>query len=137
MAKRTRGSPRPGQRRPVQRSVARPSSAVSGTPEAAALPRPPGSLTREEEARAAELEAQIRAEERASDDAQRRARDRSRTADVAGPRARELEPLAVRAATEYAYVRRDMVRIAMVGAIVFGVLLLLYVVIDVLGLIRV
>ena len=71
MAKRVRGSStRPGQRPPLQRSAVRPAtsttpSTTSETVTPAAAPRP-ATLTPQEEARAAELEAQIVAEERAA-----------------------------------------------------------------------
>lgn len=135
MAKRTRGTVRPGQRRATARPASRP---AAGAP--APVPTPtvrPGSLTAEEEARAAELEAQIVAEERAADTAQRRGRDRARTAELAGPRTREAAPLAVRAAGEYAYVRRDIVRIARIGALLLALLLVFHLLINVAGVIRV
>jgi len=118
MAKRSRGS-RPGQRRPNQRSGQRPVPAT--TPPAV---RPAGSLTPEEEARAAELEAQIVAEERAGD--QSRSRDRSRTsgADAGRARTREGSLLATRAVEEYQYVVRDVRRIVQVGG---GLIILMFV----------
>ena len=118
MAKRTRGSSsgRPGQRRPLQRS-ARP--ARPPTPEPAAAPAPrPTSLTDAEEARAAELEAEIVAEERQAEQAQKRARDRQRRGDSEAV-VRSSVPLSVREAEEYAYVARDVRRIA---TIAFGLL---------------
>jgi hypothetical protein len=142
MAKRTRGTGRPGQRRPTVRPTARPASAAAPAPVdreaeplATAPVRRPGSLTAEEEARAAELEAQIVAEERAAEDAQRRTRDRARTAEIAGPRTRESAPLHVKAAAEYAYVRRDIVRILRMGAVLLAVLAVLHVLINVMGVI--
>src|SRR4029079_6347047 len=66
MAKRSRLGARPGQRRPLQRPTSRP----DGTSK-------PGGLTREELARAAELEAQILAEEEAAQET-RRGRERAR-----------------------------------------------------------
>ena len=116
MAKRTRGGSRPGQRRPLRRSShpARPS-----TPEPAAAPVPrPTSLTAEEEARAGELEAQIVAEERQAEQAQKRARDRQRGGEREAV-VRSSVPLSVREAEEYAYVARDVRRIA---TIAFGLL---------------
>ena len=114
MAKRTRGSSsRPGQRPPLQR--ARPGAPTTR----------PVSLTAEEEARAAELEAKILDEERAAETAQRRSRERDRKAVAdreSAPRA--AVPLAVRAADEYAYVARDVRRLTVVAggllAIMFG-----------------
>ena len=121
MAKRYRVAARPGQRRPLQRSPTR--------PEAPARARPEGSVTAEEEARAAELEAAILAEEEVASEA-RRARERvRRPAQEAAPRVNYSSvPLATRAAEEYAYVRRDIRRITIVG----GSLLLVLAVLDIL-----
>ena len=124
MAKRTRGSTRPGQRARVQCQAPRAASAPSVSA------RPSNSLTREEEARAAEIEAQIVAEERAAENALRRSRDRSRGVESAG-RVRDVAPLAVRASEEYAYVRRDVFRIARIGGALIAILAILYVLIDV------
>jgi hypothetical protein len=103
--------------------------------------RPTTQLTPEEEARAAELEAQIVAEERAAEQQIRRnrerGRERSREDVVAAGRPRELPPLAVRASEEYAYVRRDVLRIVRVGGSLLLVLALLYVLIDVTHVIRI
>ena len=126
MAKRIRGSTRPGHRPRLQRAPQRPADAA---------PRRSGGLTREEEARAAEIEAALLAEERAAQQATRRTRDRDRFAD-AGPRARDLAPLAVRAADEYAYVRRDVIRIVRVGGSLLAILAVLYVLINVAHVIR-
>lgn len=123
MAKRSRTAGRPGQRRPLQRTGPRPAP----TPARASAPsRPPGSLTPEEEARAAELEAQILADEKAAEEARE-----------AGSRARATEgalyssaPLAVRAAEEYGYVRRDVRRIAVVGGFLLGIMAALYIVVN-------
>jgi hypothetical protein len=118
MAKRSRGSSRPGQRRQTQRPGQRPVAATT-----APASRPAGSLTPEEEARAAELEAQIVAEERAAD--QSRSRDRSRASgtDAGRVRTREGSLLATRAAEEYQYVVRDVRRIVQVGG---GLMLLMF-----------
>jgi len=59
MAKRSRVAARPGQRRPLQRTGPRPPSSTPA--------RPDGSVTAEEEARAAELEAAILAEQDVAD----------------------------------------------------------------------
>jgi hypothetical protein len=127
MAKRTRGSTRPGRRARLQRPAARPADATT---------RRPGGLTREEEQRAAEIEAAIVAEERASQQASRRTRDRERVAEPGAYRTRELAPLAVRAADEYGYVRRDVLRIARIGGALLAVLAILYVLIDVMHVVR-
>lgn len=129
MAKRTRGSHRPGRRPPLRREAARPSSPA--TP-----PRPPSSLTSEEEARAAEIEAQIVAEERAAEQATRRTRDRDREPVHVVSRAKSSAPLSVRAADEYAYVRRDVRRIARIGGALIAFLAILHVLINVLHVIQ-
>jgi len=129
MAKRSRGSSRPGQRLPTQRAAARPAPAGSPTPV-----RPASSLTADEEARAGELEAQILAEERAAEQAMKRSRDRARagaTAEAPVARGRDLAPLSVRAATEYAYVRRDVWRIARTAGALLATLAILFVLINV------
>jgi hypothetical protein len=122
MAKRIRGSSRPGRRARLERPPQRPVESDT---------RRSGGLTREEEARAAEIEATILAEERAAQQATRRPRERDRHADTVAPRGRDLTPLAVRAADEYAYVRRDVLRIIRVGGGLLLILALLYVLIDV------
>jgi hypothetical protein len=127
MAKRIRGSTRPGHRPRLQRAPQRPADAA---------PRRSGGLTREEEARAAEIEAAILAEERVAQQATRRTRDRDRFSEATGSRGRDLAPLAVRAADEYAYVRRDVIRIVRVGGSLLGILAILYVLIDVAHVIR-
>jgi hypothetical protein len=123
MAKRIRGSNRPGQRRPTSRLAAPAQRPV----------RPSTSLTPDEEARAAELEAQIVAEEKAAAQAARRGRERARDRDesMTPARGRDLPPLSVRAADEYAYVRRDVLRIVRVGGSLLLILAVLYVLIDV------
>ena len=108
-----------------------PSARLSSSP-GSVVARPPTSLTADEEARAAELEAKIVAEEQLAEDALRRTRDRAREAPVVVARTREAVPLAVRAADEYAYVRRDVFRIARIGGLLVGILAMLYVLINVL-----
>ena len=120
MAKRVRGSSRPGRRRPVERRAATSQAAVP------AVPRPTG-LTEAESARAAELEAQLLAEERAADEARRRTRDRSSTL-------RDVTPggsLAGAADEQYAYVARDVKDIVRIASILFAILFGLWVLIDV------
>lgn len=128
MAKRSRGSSRPGQRVPTHRAAARPAPAESPTPVR------PSSLTADEEARAGELEAQILAEERVAEQAMKRNRDRARagaTAEAPVARGRDLAPLSVRAATEYAYVRRDVWRIARTAGALLATLAILFVLINI------
>ncbi len=90
--------------------------------------RPEGSVTHEEEARAAELEAAILAEEKAAD-AARRGRDQGRR-PIEGTMYSST-PLATRAAEEYGYVRRDVRRIIIVGGSLLGVLAILDILINV------
>jgi hypothetical protein len=127
MAKRVRGSSsRPGQRARIQRSGPRP---ARPTP---TVTTRPSTLTPEEEARAAELEAQIVAEERAADTALQRSRERSRQTrdEVAVVRTGSI---AAAAAHEYDYVARDVRRIAVVGGGMIALLLGLWVVTQVTG----
>ncbi|HLO36785.1 MAG TPA: hypothetical protein VK194_11910, partial [Candidatus Deferrimicrobium sp.] len=90
--------------------------------------------TREEEARAAELEAAIVAEEKAAEES-RQARDRVRRPSpdaidsVGGVRYTSV-PLAVRAADEYGYVKRDIRRIAIVGGFLIAILAILEVLVN-------
>ena len=117
MAKQKRLGARPGQRRPLQRQPAR-----------AAAARPAGSVTPDEEARAAELEAQILAEEKAADEA-RKSRDRRDRTTPETATIYSSVPLAERAAQEYGYVQRDLRRIVVVGGglmlALFGLFILL------------
>ena len=128
MAKRVRGSTRPGQRRRIQRSTTSRAQVTSqpATP-------PSTSLTAAEEARAAELEAQIVAEERAAETANR-SRERGRRQVEAEGRARPGS-IAVRASEEYAYVLRDVRRIALIGGSLIAGLLGLWVVTQVTGIV--
>jgi hypothetical protein len=91
------------------------------------VPRPT-TLTEEEEARAAELEAAIVAQEQAVAETQRRGRPQ-RTAPEPG--GRQFSSLAVAAGNEYAYVARDVRRIATVGGSLVVVLLALWVITQV------
>ncbi len=128
MAKRQRG-PRPGQRPPSRRGgshgVVRPAPGRSVVPTAA--PRPSTGLTDDELARAEALEAAIVAEERAAAGRSRRDRRRGADDDIA-PRSRTTlsGTLAVVAADEYRYVARDLRRIAVVFAAIFGILLVVF-----------
>lgn len=126
MAKRVRGSVRPGQRPPAQRRTSASGSAAAAPRVPVVAPRPSG-LTEAETARAAELEAQLLAEERAAEAARSRTRQRPTTARDALPGG----GLGVRAEEEYAYVARDVKRIVRVGSLLVAILLALWVVIDV------
>jgi hypothetical protein len=150
MAKRVRGTrTRPGQRPPLARGASRRPSRPEARPEArpevrpeagasgpaspidAALPRP-ATLTDEEEARAAELEARIVAAERAAEAAATLGRRRlDRSTDGEG-RARPGS-IGVRAAEEYAYVSRDVRRIVLIGGSLVGTLIGLWVVTQATG----
>ena len=117
MAKRMRGTTsRPGQRAPLARPA--------GTPR-------PATLTAEEEARAAELEARILAEEKLAEETSRRNRDRSRRPAAEPAVARGS--LAVQGAQEYAYVARDVRRLSILGGSLIVLLLALWAVVQVTG----
>jgi hypothetical protein len=133
MAKRQRT--RPG-RRPQSSQRSRPTTAP--TTASAASTRPAGSLSPAEEARAAELEAEIVAEERAATAVRERGRERRRaeTSGSAAGRGRDSAPIELRAEQEYAYVVRDVRRIVRVGGSLLIVLAVLFVLIDVTGVIR-
>ena len=122
MAKRTRGTNRPGQRH-ADRTSAKPQSRPSV--------RPSGGLSDAEETRAAELESQIVAQARVADTSRAISRDRSRPSD-SPVRPRGQGTLAIRAAEEYGYVARDVKRIVRVAAAMVGALAVLFVLIDVL-----
>jgi len=127
MAKRARGTTtRPGQRRPMQRPATRP---VAPAPAPRIAPRPT-TLTDEEEARAAELEAAIVAQEQAAAETARRARPQRPTADVPS---RSFSSLAVAAGNEYAYVARDIRRVVAVGGTLLAILAVLWVAVQVTG----
>ena len=108
----------------------------------AAAPSRTGGLSQTEEARAAEIESQIVAREQAVVAERGRARERRRTEGV--PRD-EVEPrprggaslLAIRGEQEYTYVVRDVRRIITVGGSLVGVLLILFLVIEVFGIIHI
>ena len=103
-----------------------------GAPVAPVAPRPT-TLTPEEEARAAELEAQIVSEERQAEQAQRQARDRQQRAVDRDPVARNAVPLSVREAEEYAYVARDVRRIATIAGGLFAIMIGLWIALQVSG----
>jgi hypothetical protein len=126
MAKRSRIGGRPGQRRPIQRPANRPVAATPTVPT-----RRPDGVTPEEEARAAELEAAILVEEKAAEDALRRnSPDRRGRAPVERT-TYAPSSLSVRASEEYAYVRRDVRRIAIVGGSLLAVLAILDILVNV------
>jgi hypothetical protein len=134
MAKRVRGSVRPGQRRRVDR---RPASSSSSAPSSSAsassgssverAPRPSG-LSEAEIARAAEIEAQMLADERAAEEARSKSRQRAATREVirSGPTGSLAS-----AETEYAYVARDVRDIVRIAALELAILFGLWILIDV------
>jgi hypothetical protein len=124
MAKRTRGSNRPGQRQSA-RSQSQPTS------------RPNGNLSRDEEARAAELETQILARERLADAARDRDRDRGKAEPARPGRPGGQGLLAARAAKEYDYLVRDIRRIIVVGGLLAAIMASLFVLVDVLHVITI
>lgn len=136
MAKRSRGSARPGQlapsrRNPAQRPAARPAQA------APTAPRPSAALTEAEAARAEELEAQILAQERAAEAASRRARGRPRGGDLVAAGGRGESLILASASREYEYVRKDLRHIFLVSGGLTGILLALWVLIEVIGIVRI
>ena len=95
--------------------------------------RAPGtSLTAAEEARAAELEAEILASERAADTNINRARERARRPVETEVRVRSGS-IAERASHEYAYVARDVRKITLIGGLLIALLLGLWIVIQATG----
>ena len=134
MAKRQRGGARPGQRAPLQRGS---QSASTPAVKPVVVARP-GGLSADELDRAAELEAQIVAEERAAVSSLARGRGRRSGADaMPASRSRSAGSLAVVAEEEYRYVVRDLRRIAIVLAGIFGLLLVSWFLIVVLGVVRI
>jgi hypothetical protein len=129
MAKRARGTnTRPGQRARLRRRG-------PATPRLSSPVAPPSvpavSLTPQEEARAAELEAEIVATERQAEQTAQIARKRA-TGTVAEPRVR-AGSIAVRAAEEYGYVSRDVRRIALIGGSLIAILLGFWAVVQATG----
>jgi hypothetical protein len=109
MAKRARGTnTRPGQRARLRRRG-------PATPRLSSPVAPPSiTLTPQEEARAAELEAEIVAAERGAERIVPARRERAAASPEAQPRVR-AGSIAVRAAEEYGYVSRDVRRIILIG----------------------
>lgn len=131
MAKRTRypGRPaaRPGARRPGQAPAARGSTGQSASPILRS-----GGLTDAELERAAQIEAELVAREKAAIAENARRRARSGRVDVAVV-SDAGTPLSVRAAHEYAYVARDVRRIAATAALMLAILAGLWVLVNVGG----
>jgi hypothetical protein len=91
-------------------------------------------LTEAEIARAAELEAEATARERAAIAESLRRRARSQGADH-HMAADVNAPLSVRMAHEYAYVARDVKRIALTASLMVAILAILDILVNVLGVI--
>ena len=123
MAKRARGSVRPGQRRPVDKRPATPAAAARP---AAVTPKPVG-LSEAELERAAQLEADLLAQEKAAEQARTRTRARATRETVIPANG----SLSVAAQAEYAYVARDVKDIVRIASILIGILIALWLVIDV------
>jgi hypothetical protein len=130
MAKRVRGSVRPGQRRPIDRRPGAPAQPASA---AAPAPKPVG-LSDAEVARAAELEAALLAEERAAEASRQRAKVRAATRE---PGSVPSGSFAQREAVEYAYVARDVKDIVRIAALLLAILFALYILIDVMKVITI
>lgn len=130
MAKRARGTnTRPGQRARLRRRG-------PVTPRLSNPVAPPSvpsvTLTPQEEARAAELEAEIVATERQAERTAQIARQRAAGSTAAEPRVR-AGSIAVRAAEEYGYVSRDVRRIALIGGSLIATLLGFWAVVQTTG----
>jgi hypothetical protein len=130
MAKRQRGtSARPGQRPPATRGTTRPATRPT-------VPVRPANLTDEELERADALEAAVVEEERQAAASLARNRERRRSAaSEPAPRVRTRAGGALQtiAADEYLVVRHDLRRIVAVFGLIFGLLLVAYLAVSVLG----
>ena len=120
MSKRTRGARsnrgRPGYRPPAQRSASK----------APATPRPVGTV---------DLEAAESVSEAVAEPAAPRPARGSRGAATAGA-TRGAGLLAAKASTEYAYVNQDLRRISRFAAAILGAMVVLWLVIDVAGVVK-
>ncbi|HSL98386.1 MAG TPA: hypothetical protein VK831_07425 [Candidatus Deferrimicrobiaceae bacterium] len=149
MAKRVRYSGKSGRRnRPSRAASERPAHAAP--PPAPAPPEPVGGddapvdmplrssghLTEDEIQRASELEAEQAALERAAIAEAIRRRTRGRAHDAAAG-VDVNAPLSVRAAHEYAYVARDVRRIGLTAGLTIAILAIVYVLVNVLGVVSV
>ena len=92
-------------------------------------------LTDAEVRRAAELEAEATAKEKAAIAESLRRRNRGAIADDTAVGGDINAPLSVRAAHEYAYVSRDVKRIAITGGLMIAILAVLHILVNVTGLI--
>ncbi len=125
MAKRTRGTSRPGQMRPARKA-----DRVATKPAPAAEPnRAPVGLTDADEARAVELESQMMATGTAAVALKQKG-------GIVRSRSKESSLLAARADLEYTYVQRDIRRIAKVDGGLVLVVFVLFILIDLTGIIK-
>lgn len=94
------------------------------------------SLTDAEEQRAAAFEAELRAQEKAALTEELRRKARAKAGEEASHRTGDVNaPLAVRMAHEYAYVSRDVRRIALTAGLMVAILAVLEILVNVLGVI--
>lgn len=151
MAKRTRYPSRTTARQAAKRAQRAESTASGGRvrppqPDLADAPLPvdlpddapvrasTSGLTEAEVERAAQLEAEAAAREKAAIAESLRRRNRGALDDL-GVRGDVNAPLSVRAAHEYAYVSRDVRRIALTGGLMVAILVVLHILVNVLGVI--
>jgi hypothetical protein len=131
MAKRSRAAARPGQMRPARRPQ-KPAGTGAAAP-ATDAPRSPVATPVTEP-----VDTDRDLDLPAADDRVSRRRDRARAEAAGAVRARSTQAsglLAARAAQEYGYVARDVRHIAAVGGGLFGALVALWLVIEVLHLV--
>jgi hypothetical protein len=150
MAKRTRYPKRPAAKAAVKRP-ARPADAALRADRSPTSTRPASldaaieaaddmpvgtssSLTEAEVRRAAELEAEATAKERAAIAESLRRKSRSQERELVGA-GEANAPLSVRAAHEYAYVARDVKRIALTASLMVAILAILHILVNVMGVI--
>ena len=152
MAKRTRYPNRTAARQAARRAQRAASSATDGRfsppePDLADAPLPvdlpddvpvrasSSGLTDAEVQRAAELEAEATAKEKAAIAESLRRRNRGPDDEATPVRGDVNAPLSVRAAHEYAYVSRDVKRIAVTGGLMIAILAVLHILVNVMGVI--
>ena len=152
MAKRTRYPNRTSARQAAKRAQRAAAAAPDGrlapaTPDLANAPLPvdrpddepvrasSSSLTDAEVQRAAQLEAEATAKEKAAIAESLRRRNRAAASDEGHVIGDVNAPLSVRAAHEYAYVSRDVKRIAVTGGLMIAILAVLHILVNVLGVI--
>ena len=129
MAKRARGTTRPGQRPPIQRS-ARPAGAQPAAVAAPVVPVDSG-LVPTSGLDAGAVPAGVPAAAQSAD------AGRAGPAEAVGANRRTPPAagrLALEAAEEYRYVERDVRRIALIGGSMFAILIILFILLEVVGL---